>query len=78
MFLLDTNIISELMKKQPSSYLLEKMEDVSDNSIYTASVCAMELRYGALRVPNLKPCGAKFKSEYYREFKSSALAIRRP
>ena len=52
MFLLDTNIISELMKKQPSSYLLEKMEDVSDNSIYTASVCAMELRYGALRVPN--------------------------
>jgi len=52
MFLLDTNIISELMKKQPSSYLLEKMEDVSDTSLYTASVCAMELRYGALRVPN--------------------------
>jgi len=52
MFLLDTNIISELMKKQPSSHLLEKMEDVSDTSLYTASVCAMELRYGALRVPN--------------------------
>ena len=52
MFLLDTNIISELMKKQPSSYLLEKMEDVSDNPIYTASVYTMELRYGALRVPN--------------------------
>ena len=35
MFLLDTNIISELMKKQPSSYLLEKMDDVSDTSLYT-------------------------------------------
>jgi predicted nucleic acid-binding protein len=52
MFLLDTNIISELIKKQPNPYLLERMEDVLDTSLHTASVCAMELRYGALRVPN--------------------------
>jgi predicted nucleic acid-binding protein len=52
MFLLDTNIISELIKKQPNSYLIERMEDVPDTSLYTASVCAMELRFGALRVPN--------------------------
>jgi predicted nucleic acid-binding protein len=52
MFLLDTNIISELIKKEPSPCLLERMEDVPDASLYTASVCAMELRFGALRVPN--------------------------
>jgi predicted nucleic acid-binding protein len=52
MFLLDTNIISELIKKEPSSCLLKRMEDVPDASLYTASVCAMELRFGALRVPN--------------------------
>ena len=49
MFLLDTNIISELIKKQPNSCLIERMEDVPDTSLYTASVCAMELRFGALR-----------------------------
>jgi len=43
MFLLDTNIISELIKKQPSAYLLERMEGIQDASLYTASVCAMEL-----------------------------------
>lgn len=52
MFLLDTNIISELIKKQPNPYVLERMEDVPDTSLYTASVCAMELRFGTLRVTN--------------------------
>lgn len=52
MFLLDTSIISELIKKEPSPCLLKRMEDVPDASLYTASVCAMELRFGALRVPN--------------------------
>jgi tRNA(fMet)-specific endonuclease VapC len=52
MFLLDTNIISELIKKQPNPHLLERMREVPDAALYSASVCAMELRFGALRVPN--------------------------
>ncbi len=40
MYLLDTNIISEFVKKKPNT-----------NSLYTASICVMELRYGALRTP---------------------------
>jgi len=52
MFLLDTNIISELIKRQSNPHLLERMQDVPDASLYTSSVCAMELRFGALRVPN--------------------------
>ena len=61
MFLLDTNIISELIKKQPNSCLLERMDDVPDASLYTASVCAMELRFGALRVPNSEALWAKIQ-----------------
>jgi len=52
MFLLDTNIISELIKRQPNPHLVARVEDIPDASLYTASVCAMELRFGALRVPN--------------------------
>ncbi len=61
MFLLDTNIISELIKKQPNTCLLERMDDVPDASLYTASVCAMELRFGALRVPNSEALWAKIQ-----------------
>ena len=61
MFLLDTNIISELIKKQPNSCLIERMEDVPDTSLYTASVCAMELRFGALRVPNSEALWTKIQ-----------------
>jgi tRNA(fMet)-specific endonuclease VapC len=63
MFLLDTNIISELMKKQPNPYLVEKMEGVSDSFLCTASVCAMELRYGTLRVPNSEALWSKIQNQ---------------
>jgi predicted nucleic acid-binding protein len=52
MFLLDTNILSELMKRQPSAKLIERLNAIPIGSLCTASVCVMEMRYGALRVPN--------------------------
>jgi tRNA(fMet)-specific endonuclease VapC len=49
MYLLDTNVVSELVKKNPNKNLRAKLETVSSASLYTASICVMELRYGALR-----------------------------
>ncbi len=51
MYLLDTNIISEFVKKKPNKNLIGKVEAVPSASLYTASICVMELRYGALRMP---------------------------
>lgn len=61
MFLLDTNVISELIKRQPNTHLMARMEDIPDASLSTASVCAMELRFGALRVPNGEALWAKIQ-----------------
>ena len=61
MFLLDTNIISELMKKQPSPNLLERLQNCPASSLCTATVCVMELRYGALRVPNTEALWTKIQ-----------------
>ncbi len=52
MYLIDTNILSELVKKAPNRNLIEKIKDVPSASLYTTSVCIMELRYGALRRGN--------------------------
>lgn len=52
MYLLDTNILSELVKKTPNKNLVARIKDTPSASLYTASVCVMELRYGALRRGN--------------------------
>ena len=52
MYLIDTNILSELVKKTPNGNLIVKINGVPSASLYTASVCVMELRYGALRRGN--------------------------
>lgn len=53
MYLIDTNILSELVRKTPNKNLIAKIEGVPSTSLYTATVCVMELRYGALRRGNL-------------------------
>ena len=49
MYLIDTNILSELVKKTPNKNLIAKIEEVPSAVLDTATVCVMELRYGALR-----------------------------
>lgn len=52
MYLLDTNILSELVKKDPNRNLINRLEGIPSASLYTASICVMELRYGVLRRGN--------------------------
>jgi predicted nucleic acid-binding protein len=52
MYLLDTNILSELVKKNPNPNLMIRLESIPSASFYTASICVMELRYGVLRRGN--------------------------
>jgi len=52
MYLLDTNILSELLKKSPNKNLILRLEGIPLASLYTASICVMELKYGALRRGN--------------------------
>ena len=51
MFLLDTDCLSELIKKSPSEKLLDHLENHPADSFVTTSITVMELRCGALRVP---------------------------
>jgi predicted nucleic acid-binding protein len=50
-YLLDTNLLSELMRKQPSPTVLGRLGDVPRQSLATSSICVTELRYGAARHP---------------------------
>ena len=47
MYLLDTNILSELMKRQPNSQLLSRLGSEPAYTLFTSCICIMELRFGS-------------------------------
>jgi predicted nucleic acid-binding protein len=47
MFLLDTNILSELVKKSPHPYLISRLSSLPVHYLFTSVICLMELRYGS-------------------------------
>ncbi|MHC1727230.1 MAG: PIN domain-containing protein [Syntrophobacteraceae bacterium] len=49
-YLLDTNILSELLKKRPNPHLMAHLRAKPSESLFTSCICVMELRFGcALR-----------------------------
>jgi len=50
-YLLDTNVLSELLRKRPNERVLERMGRVPSESLLTSSISVTELRYGAARHP---------------------------
>lgn len=49
MFLLDTNTLSQIVRKSPSPRLLERLAAEESTQKFTSCICVMELRHGALR-----------------------------
>ncbi len=49
MYLLDTNMLSEIIKKNPNRNFMDKLKAIPSAALFTATVCVMELRYGALK-----------------------------
>ena len=52
MYLIDTNVLSELIKKNPDSNFMAKLRTTPADALFSASICVMELRYGALKRGN--------------------------
>ena len=49
MYLLDTNILSELIKKRPRPRFLDRIRRQPAGALFTSTICVMELRYGSSR-----------------------------
>ena len=50
-YLLDTNVLSEVIKKRPEPSVLARLREVAPGSVFTSVVCVTELRCGARRRP---------------------------
>lgn len=49
MYLFDTNVLSEILKKKPNEALMQRLSGVGASSQFTSCICVMELRYGSRR-----------------------------
>src|SRR5512134_1925621 len=53
-YLLDTNVISELISKKPNAKVLEWLDHLDPNSIYLSVVTIGEIRKGIQKLPPSK------------------------
>ncbi|MGA3006222.1 MAG: type II toxin-antitoxin system VapC family toxin [Acetobacteraceae bacterium] len=51
MILLDTNVISELVKVGPDAAVAAYLDSIAPDTVFTAAVCEAEIRYGIARMP---------------------------
>ena len=54
MYLFDTDSLSNVLKKSPSSFLLEKLEGIAEDLQFTTSINVSEIYFGAYRSKNSK------------------------
>ncbi len=52
MIVLDTNVVSELMRAEPAPVVLEWLRQSSSAGLYTTTVTVAEIRYGIARLPD--------------------------
>jgi tRNA(fMet)-specific endonuclease VapC len=48
-YLLDSNVLSEIVRKRPAPSVLAHLRDTAQDALFTSSVSVMELRFGAVR-----------------------------
>ncbi len=51
MILLDTNVISELVKAEPNPAIVAYVDRLAPETVFTAAVCEAEICYGLARMP---------------------------
>jgi len=65
MYLLDTNILSELIKKQPNPHIISRLRSKPVHSLFTSCVCVSELRYGSSLREDFEEFWSKINEEIF-------------
>ncbi len=63
MYLLDTNILSELIKKRPSPNLIRHLQLKAPQDFFTSSICVLELRFGSALRPDFESFWTKIEEQ---------------
>jgi tRNA(fMet)-specific endonuclease VapC len=76
MYLLDTNILSELVKRQANPNFLSRISALPVRNLYTSIICLMELRYGAALRKDFEPFWSKLVEQVISQFQVLPLGLK--
>lgn len=62
-YLLDTNVLSEIVKKRPSAQVMGRLRDARQDALFISVVSVMEMRFGAVRSPAGAPLWDRIRKE---------------
>jgi predicted nucleic acid-binding protein len=62
-YLLDTNVLSELLKKRPEPAVVRALNVIPAEDLFTSSICVMELRRGSRRHPKSEQLWERIRRE---------------
>jgi len=62
-YLLDTNVLSEILRRRPSQSVLERLDQVPVADLFSSSISVMELKFGAARHPRGESLWERIESE---------------
>ena len=77
-YLLDTNVLSELLKKRPEPAVVRALNVIPTEDLFTSSICVMELRRGARRHPGSERLWSRIERDLLSRVRILALASARP
>ena len=63
MYLLDTNILSEIIRKRPNPLVLSQLRDKASHELFTSCICIMELRFGSMLREDYKEFWGKLEKK---------------
>jgi predicted nucleic acid-binding protein len=63
MYLLDTNILSELLKRQPNPGFVARLASKPAQWMFTSCICVMELRFGSALREDFEPFWTRISEE---------------
>lgn len=72
-YLLDTNVLSELVRKKPAPGVVQRLGELPLERVTTSCICAMELRYGAARHPDGRRLWDRIKQDVLARIRVLAL-----
>jgi tRNA(fMet)-specific endonuclease VapC len=74
-FLLDTNVLSEVIRKRPDPGVMARLGSVPGEDLFTATICVTELRYGAARHPRGASIWERIEAEILPRLRVLPLAM---
>lgn len=75
-YMVDTNILSEVVRKKPDAKVLARLRGTPAESVYTSAVCVMELRYGSSRHPRHRDLWARIERDVIARVQVIPIGVR--